>query len=70
MKIGQRWQQALRVAVARLPNIRFSVSKAAEKAGIDSGWWSAGAGIGVGDAGSAGEQQRDGRARRRRRKTS
>jgi len=32
MKIGQRWQQALRVAVARLPNIRFSVSKAAEKA--------------------------------------
>jgi putative proteasome-type protease len=32
MKIGQRWQQALRVAVARLPNIRFSVSRAAEKA--------------------------------------
>jgi len=31
MKIGQRWQQALRVAVARLPNIRFSVTKAAEK---------------------------------------
>lgn len=32
VKIGQRWQQALRVAVARLPNIRFSVGKAAEKA--------------------------------------
>jgi putative proteasome-type protease len=31
MKIGQRWQQALRGAVARLPNIRFSVAKAAEK---------------------------------------
>jgi putative proteasome-type protease len=27
-KIGQRWQQALRVAVAKLPNIRFGVSKA------------------------------------------
>jgi putative proteasome-type protease len=31
MKIGQRWQQALRLAVAKLPNIRFSVTKAAEK---------------------------------------
>jgi predicted proteasome-type protease len=31
MKIGQRWQQALRVAVARLPNIRFALSKATEK---------------------------------------
>jgi putative proteasome-type protease len=31
MKIGQRWQQALRGAVARLPNIRFSVQKATEK---------------------------------------
>jgi len=31
MKIGQRWQQALRGAVARLPNIRFSVEKATEK---------------------------------------
>ena len=31
VKIGQRWQQALRVAVARLPNIRFTVSKATEK---------------------------------------
>jgi putative proteasome-type protease len=26
MKIGQRWQQALRVAVARLPNIRFKIA--------------------------------------------
>jgi len=33
MKIGQRWQQALRVAVAKLPNIRFAVSsKTTEKA--------------------------------------
>jgi putative proteasome-type protease len=33
MKIGQRWQQALRVAVAKLPNIRFAVSsKLTEKA--------------------------------------
>jgi putative proteasome-type protease len=33
MKIGQRWQQALRVAVAKLPNIRFTVSsKTTEKA--------------------------------------
>jgi len=31
VKIAMRWQQALRVAVARLPNIRFSVGKAAEK---------------------------------------
>ena len=31
VKIAMRWQQALRVAVARLPNIRFSVTKAAEK---------------------------------------
>jgi len=31
VKIATRWQQALRVAVARLPNIRFSVTKAAEK---------------------------------------
>ena len=30
-KIALRWQQALRVAVARLPNIRFSVARAAEK---------------------------------------
>ena len=29
-----RWQQALRVAVARLPNIRFGVSKATEKDSI------------------------------------
>src|SRR5580704_2894418 len=32
VKIAQRWAQALRVAVAKLPNIRFSVGKAAEKA--------------------------------------
>jgi putative proteasome-type protease len=33
MKIGQRWQQALRVAVAKLPNIRFTVSsRTTEKA--------------------------------------
>jgi len=31
LKIGQRWQQALRGAVARLPNIRFALEKAAEK---------------------------------------
>lgn len=31
VKIAMRWQQALRVAVARLPNIRFSVAKATEK---------------------------------------
>jgi putative proteasome-type protease len=31
-KIAMRWQQALRVAVSRLPNIRFSVSKTMEKA--------------------------------------
>jgi putative proteasome-type protease len=31
MKIGQRWQQALRGAVARLPNIRFTVEKTTEK---------------------------------------
>jgi putative proteasome-type protease len=31
VKIGQRWQQALRGAVARLPNIRFTVQKATEK---------------------------------------
>jgi putative proteasome-type protease len=30
-KIAVRWAQALRVAVARLPNIRFSVAKATEK---------------------------------------
>jgi putative proteasome-type protease len=30
-KIRTRWQQALRGAVARLPNIRFSITKAAEK---------------------------------------
>jgi putative proteasome-type protease len=31
VKIGQRWQQALRGAVARLANIRFTVQKATEK---------------------------------------
>jgi putative proteasome-type protease len=31
VKIGQRWQQALRVAVAKLPNIRFSIAKATGK---------------------------------------
>ena len=30
-KIRTRWQQALRLAVSRLPNIRFSVAKNAEK---------------------------------------
>jgi putative proteasome-type protease len=34
VKIAMRWQQALRVAVARLPNIRFGVSKATEKDSI------------------------------------
>jgi putative proteasome-type protease len=31
MKISQRWAQALRVAVARLPNIRFAMDRATEK---------------------------------------
>jgi putative proteasome-type protease len=33
MKIGQRWQQALRVAVARLPNIRFKIAAKAATEG-------------------------------------